>query len=199
MAKGTTATIRLEFGVEEKALLLDVSSLLYDFELLYDFLVLSNLEEYKEYRFSQYFWYRNGRPLKDFDRLRLVEIRKSSPLILGIGIGAFVLSQILVPLLTIFERISDRKLNRQKLELEVEKLALDVEAARRQRYLTLNPQNDYLIEEEENNLELDPEELERIRLRTLNSLIKRLESSPIKLNDVSITPTEDDKERDEGN
>ncbi len=198
MAEQTNVTIRLEFGVEEKALLLDVSSLLYDFELLYDFLVLSTLEEYKEYRFSQYFWYRNGRPLEDFDRLRLVEIRKSSPLILCIGIGAFVLSQILLPLFTIFERISDRKLNRQKLELEVEKLGLDVEAARRQRYLTLSPKNDYLIEEGETNLELDPEELERIRLRTLNSLIRRLERSSIKLNDVSVTPSEDKKEQDEG-
>ncbi len=117
MAEQTTVIIRLEFGVDEKALLLDITSLLYDFELLYDFLVLSNLEEYSGYRFTQYFWYRNGRPLEYEHRLKVATIVKQSPLTVLLPISAFVALKILPPLIEASEKIADWKPNREKVRI----------------------------------------------------------------------------------
>jgi hypothetical protein len=58
----------------------DVSGLLYDTVLLHDAVVLSS-EEY-DYEFSQYFYRRNGRPVREVDRLRLGQLHHESPLLL---------------------------------------------------------------------------------------------------------------------
>ncbi len=52
--------MRLVFEVQKKPYFLDVSSLFYDFELLYDLSFLLYAKDYYDYRFSQYFWYRRG-------------------------------------------------------------------------------------------------------------------------------------------
>ena len=206
MGNNEFVKIRLEFETKEWAYMLDVSSLLYDFELLHDFLVLSSIEDYSKYRFTQYFWYRDGRPLEDVDRLRVVRIVKHSPLVVEIIVGLYAACVILLPLITIIEKIADRKLNRHKLELEVEKLELDVESARNRRKLALAEQPKLLevIEEKpvivvkEAETELDATRLERKKLQTQNLLIKRLDRSPIKLKDMSVTTMEGGEEKDEG-
>jgi len=200
-----SVAIKLEFEVEKDVLLLDLTSLLYDFELLHDFLVLSILEDYSKYRFAQYFWYRYGRPLEDIDKLRVVEIVKRSPMTIVIAVGGYVASQILLPLLTVTEKISNWKLNRRKLELEVEKLQLDVESARMDRYLSLHAQRVFEVVEEKGQVELerakvelDKAQLEREKLRTQVSILKRLEKNPIRLIDMSLMVMESEDKKGEG-
>lgn len=48
--------MRLVFEDQKKPYFLDVSSLFYDFELLYDLSFLLYAKDYYDYRFSQYFW-----------------------------------------------------------------------------------------------------------------------------------------------
>jgi len=82
--------LRLFFHEEEKPFLLDVSSLFYDFELLYDLSLMLCVEEYDSYRFSRAFWYRRGRPIKAEHKLRVAKIVKESPLTIELGIAGFV-------------------------------------------------------------------------------------------------------------
>lgn len=55
--------------------LLDVASFLYDLNLLYEFLRLSVDPVHQDFVFSQYAYYRNGRPLQDFERLHVASMR----------------------------------------------------------------------------------------------------------------------------
>ncbi len=101
----------------------DISSLLYDLELAHDLATLvANKEDYPNYRFGRFFWYRNGRPIKDSHRIRALQISKQSPLLLEVVIPSLAALWIL---LQIFEKVSNWELNREKLELEVRKLRLE--------------------------------------------------------------------------
>src|SRR5262245_20950649 len=124
-----TYLLTLEFSEPENLFLLDVTSLLYDIELAYDFCVLLTADEYKKYEFTQFFWFRNGRPLKREDRLRILRIVKQSPLLLEVIIPSLGALWIL---LQIFEKVRNWNIAREKLELEVEKLRREQETHREQ-------------------------------------------------------------------
>jgi hypothetical protein len=122
-----TYLLTLEFSEPENLFLLDVTSLLYDIELAYDFCVLLTADEYKEYEFTRFFWFRNARPLKGEHRLRLVRIVKQSPLLLDVivpSLGALWI------LLQIFEKVRNWNLAHEKLKLEVDKLRREQEKHR---------------------------------------------------------------------
>ena len=53
--------LKLVFSKENKPYLLDITSLLYDFELLHDFSLILWADDYLDYKFSN-FMYRNGSP-----------------------------------------------------------------------------------------------------------------------------------------
>lgn len=115
--------VKLTFMDDKKPYLLDISSLFYDFELLHDFCLIAYSDEYKYYKFNNYFWYRKGRPIKEEHRIKTLKIEKESPLTVEVIIGAIVgLSGALWALVQAIERISNWKFNREKLKLEVEKL-----------------------------------------------------------------------------
>ena len=169
--KNNHYVLQLRFVEDKYPLLLDVCSLMYDLVLAHDFGVILTEKEYSDYKFSQYFCYRQGRPIKPYHRIRTSRIIKESPLALEVILGS--IGGIWV-LLQIIAKVQNWPLNRQKLKLEVEKL----QEEKQLRY---------------ENLELLAESREAVR-NELN-LIKRLNESPLMLEDIEIKIVElDDKE-----
>lgn len=162
------AKLRLIFAEEERPFLLDISSLLYDFELLHDLSLMLCAEEYIDYKFSRRFWYRNGRPIRRDHRLRAAKIVKESPLTIELILaGITVGSGALWVLLQAIEKIQNWGLNRERLRLQVEKLRMENEKLR---------------------LELEPKVHQREAQYILDSLTTRLDSIPMKLTDLVIVP-----------
>lgn len=155
-------SLKLQFIENKYPLLLDISSLLYDLVLTHDFSVIITEKEYFNYEFSQYFWYRQGRPIKPYHRIRTAKIIKESPLVLEVIIAS--LGGIWV-LLQIIDKVQNWPLNREKLKLEVEKLRCEQQILR----------NELLIKHE--NLELLAES--RRAMREVKNLIERLNRSPL--------------------
>jgi hypothetical protein len=123
MTEGQYLRVRLS-GVEDAfPTLLDVSGFLYDFNLLYEFMRLSVDPAHHDFRFSQYAYYRNGRPLKDNERLHVESLRMGSPIVLS-AVVAIVSEAIVVvgAVVGIVERVQNASLNKRKLRAEVEKL-----------------------------------------------------------------------------
>ena len=162
--------LRLVFSEKEKPYLLDISSLLYDFELLHDFSLILSAEEYYDYKFSRYFWYRKGRPIKAHHKIRAARIIKESPLTIELvlaGVGALWL------LLQAMEKIHNWRLNREKRRWEVEKLRIETK-----------------IKE----MELEQKVQERQASGILYPLIDRFERNPISLVDMDIEIIESDED-----
>jgi hypothetical protein len=123
-------------GEEEKLpLLLDVTSFLYDFNLLYEFARLGVDPQYADYTFNtQYSWTRKNRPLAEIDRLRLVQLRQESPILLVVIVTAApAAATTLWVLLQSIEKISNWRINREILKLQRDKLKKEVEASDRVR------------------------------------------------------------------
>jgi len=114
--------LSLEFSEEEFPPLLDISSLFYDLELAHDFGALISDREYQNYNFDRFFWYRNGRPVPQWNRIKTARISKASPLILEVVVPSLGALWILIQ---IIEKVADRPLLREKLEREVAKLRAD--------------------------------------------------------------------------
>ena len=159
----------LIFSEEKEPFLLDVTSLLYDFELMHDLVLLVYSKEYSEYVFTNRFYYRTGRPLEKQHRLRAVKIVKKSPLIIEVSMAVGALWAFIQAI----EKISNWKINKEKLRLEVEKLKLDIYKEKR---------------------ELEKELLEREVQLYYDNMKKRLEDNPIKLIDISIEKPEDERD-----
>ncbi len=166
--------LRLEFEDEKSPYLLDISSLLYDFELLHDFTILVSAEEYSSYRFSQYFWYRKGRPLRDEQKLRALKIVKESPLTIELGLSILAISSGAIwILIQAVEKIANFKLNREKLKAEIEKLHLETKILR--------------YNEQEARIEMERRLYERKASEVLDTLLKRMQANPIKLRDIDLS------------
>lgn len=166
---------------DKKPYLLDITSLLYDFELLHDLSLILWVDDYSDYKFSIFFMYRNGRPIKAHHRIRAVRIIKESPLIIEIEVAEIAaLTGALVSLLFIIEKIQNWRLNREKLRHEVEKIKLEAEKLR--------------LEIEKLNIELEQKLRERHASDILNSLLRRLGSNPIKLEDIEVDIEKSDKD-----
>jgi len=152
--------LKMKFKESDSTSLLDLSSFFYYFNLLYDFSVIISLYRYKNYKFSQFFWYRKGRPIWKEHQLFLKEIQHKFPLevvvIIGV-IGAFW------ALVQAIEKIYNWKINREKLELEVKNLKLDYDQkymVNQKKYVEL----DYIIEKRE-------------AMKTFSKILTRLERS----------------------
>jgi hypothetical protein len=157
----------------EKISVLDLSSSLYDLTLLYDCIALAAIPEYREYNFHRFFWFRNGRPVKDEHRLYLEKINQNSPLSLEVIIP-LAASSFGVPWLIIqaAEKIKNWGLNRKKLELEVEKLELENDQKR--------------LANLEKKIQLDSILTERGALQTFNRVIARLENDKLIATDLEV-------------
>jgi len=165
--------IRLVFSEGKRPYLLDISSLLYDFEMLHDFSLLLCIEDYSYYRFPPFFWYRKGRPIKVNHKLRAARIIKESPLTVELILsGVILLSGAFWALVQAIEKISNWKLNKEKTRLEIEKLKKELRKA------------DLVIEKV--RIELDQKVQEREAFSIHQSLIRRLEGNPINLVDMEL-------------
>jgi hypothetical protein len=104
--------------------LIDVSSFLYDFNLLYEVARLATDEAYQDYAFSSpQVYYRFGRPLRDEDKLRIERLRHESPIaLITVLVAAYAAIPAIWGLVQIMEKIVNFPLNRRKLRAEVEKL-----------------------------------------------------------------------------
>ena len=173
MAEERYIHVRLTFEEEEAPYLLDITSLLYDLELLYDLWVLAIADDYADYRFTRNFWYRAGRPLRKEHRLRPGVVSRRSPLLL----------EILVPLipgiplavyqtLKIMDKVRDWGPSRERRQLELEKLR------RETRILA--------IEEERAWQEFEQAVLERGAAGYQERLVRRLKRSPLALEDIQV-------------
>jgi len=163
--------VKLTFTSIEKPYLLDISSPFFDFELLHDFFLIVYADDYKYYKFNNYFWYRKGRPIKDEHRIKAIRIVKESPLTVELIMSTIVgLSGAFWAIVQAIEKINNWRLNREKLKLEVEKLKNKIK----------------FYEEEKAKIEFEQKLLEREAWNIFDSLLRRLEANALKLKDMEI-------------
>jgi hypothetical protein len=191
----------LTFDTRSEPLLIDISSLLYDYELFYDYHVLTLVEEYRGYTFSQYFWYRSGRPIDYQDKLQIRYIRYGSPLTLIIAVVGWVAVKVVEPMVRISGEIADWPVNRRKAQAEaivaelkaIEK-SVDIEykELRNRRIELLLERSRYQTEEERLKLKGLKE---KQKVDTLKRLEHRLSENKYRLVELS-TEIEDIKSTD---
>ena len=169
-----TYLLTLEFSEEENPFLLDITSLLCNIALAYDFCVLLTEDEYRGYKFTQFFWYRKGRPLKNVHRLRIARLVKQSPLLVEVIIPSLGALWVLLQLI---EKVRTWNLSHEKLQLEVEKLRREREQDREQIRELYAKQLSQLAEERDANI-------------IEETLTKRLSDSPLKLTRLEVKRTE---------
>lgn len=170
-------------GDEAKVTIETLSSFLYDLNLLNDCLALALIDQYSDYNFSQFFYYRKGRPLKKEHKLYLNKINHNSPLGLEVIIP-LAASAAGIPWLILqsAQKVRNWKLERRKLEIEVQKAELD-----------LNEKKAKLVNEQ---LDIEEKLLKREALQTYNNILKRIESHPFFAVDVEIEMIEPDYNND---
>lgn len=110
-------------GQEGHPAIQEVSSFIYDFNLVYEISRIASDPNYRRYKFSRFIWNRNGRHLKDSDRLHVVSLELGSPFLLETAVVLVGGSIAAVwGLVQISERIADWPVNREKNRPELEKL-----------------------------------------------------------------------------
>ncbi len=104
------------------------STFLYDFNLLYEFSRVVVDPRYSSYKFTRFSSYRNDRRLEEIDKLKIVALRQESPLALIAALAALTSAAAGALWATVqtIERISNRGLNREILELTRQKLLQDL-------------------------------------------------------------------------
>jgi hypothetical protein len=110
-------------------LLLDISSFLYDFNLLYEFMRIKMDDRYSGYTFSFHSWNRKNRRLREEDRLRVVHLRHESPIeLVTFAFGTSGAVAAVWGVLQIAEKIGNWPLNREILKLQRDKLRKELAA-----------------------------------------------------------------------
>lgn len=167
--------------------LLEVSSFLYDFNLLYEVSRLGTDPNYGDFRFSNFVFYRTGRPLRSRDRLHVQALRQESPLLL-IAVLAAAPSAVgaLWGLVQIVEKVANAPLNRRKLRAEVEKLERENREAKERG----KPSGETIW---------DPEQMRQIlRIREAESFYDnvagRLERSSVRISELDIEVVRESEE-----
>ncbi len=108
----------------------DISSFLYDFNLLYEFSRLVIDPKYGRYRFSSRSVYRNARRVLPDDQLEIDSLRIESPILLTTIVVASSAAAAAVWAFTqSFERIANFRVNRDILKLQRDKLRKELQAA----------------------------------------------------------------------
>ena len=175
--EGQYLRLRITGDEEPFPTLLDISSFLYDVNLLYEFLRLSLDPGHGEFTFSQYAFYRRGRPLREVEQLHIQSLQLGSPIaILAVlaDIGAAVAA--LGGLVAIVQNVYNAPLNRRKLAAEVEKLERENRPASREELVKAF------------------EDLEGLRRRLaareseqlIQGIERRLETSAVRIKDIDI-------------
>jgi hypothetical protein len=180
---GARYILKMRFLEESYPDLLDISSLLYDLELSHDYGVLLSEKLHWDYQFSRFFWYRKGRPIEAYNRVKAAKITKASPLELTLVIASV---GALWVLLQIIEKVANWPLNRKKLRLETEKLELEVAEKR-----SANLHHAIMVTREQRESREGAAVVER-------QLVQRLAKSNLALLDIEVELFEENPE-DHGN
>ncbi len=172
------SVIQLRLTGDEASIptLFELTNFFYDFNLVYEIGRLATDPKYEGKSFSRHALYRNGRPLEDQDRLLVRHLRQESPLALVAeiaGIASLGVGAVWVVVQTI-EKISNWRLNREKLKEELKKLRRENEAANAPVVI---------MEEEQATVRLR----QKHAVRLLDNIDKRLAGSAIKVRDLDIT------------
>ena len=121
--------LRLTLKAEPKGsvTLLEMTSFLYDFNLLYEVSRLAVDPKYEAFHFSPAAYYRQGRPLRTSDRLRVRRVVYGSPLevvavVEAVGVAAVAVATAVWLVVQAVEKIANFRLNRKKLKEELAKL-----------------------------------------------------------------------------
>jgi hypothetical protein len=168
--------IRLTGNEQSLPSLLDVSSFLYDFNLLYEIGRLATDPRYFDFRFSSNLFYRRGRPLDERDRLYVQSLSHGSPIEMVLVVTAVgtVLGGIWA-IVQIAEKVANAPLNRRKLMAEVEKLERENREAKSSPDLSPRNEEDFA---------------QMLRIREAEHFYKnvsgRLEQSSIRIKEVEI-------------
>jgi hypothetical protein len=157
-------------GKENHPALQEVSNFIYDVNLVYEISRMATDPRYERYKFSRFIWNRNGRHLRDADRLHVTSLRLGSPFLLETGIllvGGAIGGAIggAWGLLQMAEKIADWKPDREIKRLELEKM-------RRESQLATQPE------------ELPKMLKDRGALEYYERSVKRLSENEIKITDV---------------
>ncbi|MBZ0328268.1 MAG: hypothetical protein K8F54_11725 [Altibacter sp.] len=168
---------------QDKVTIETLSSFLYDLNLLNDLLVLSTIEDYENYNFSQFFYYRKGRPLKREHKLYLHSINHNSPLSLEVIIP-LAASAAGIPWLIFqsVQKIQNWNLEKRKLKAETEKAEFDAKEKR--------------IKVQNEQLDLEERLIKRDALDTWNNILKRISKKPFIADNIEITFLNRDKEEE---
>jgi hypothetical protein len=179
-------------GVETKpaTTLLATASFLYDFNLAYELCRLTTDQTYEGFRFTHYVLFRDGRPLRERDRLRVVRLEQASPMKLETKVA--IVSGTLLAVAAAVEiatKVADWPYDRHRArnesirsDYELEKSQLEVRKLKRE------------LGEVEPAKELDPQRLQIVIPQIIDGpagdyvrqVGKRLERSPIRIEDVEI-------------
>src|SRR4051794_364501 len=113
---GYLIQIRLRGDEVETPLLSETSNFLYDFNVAYELARLATDPRHRDFIFTPYAFFRNGRPLRREARLEIVRLREESPLDLLVQVAAVNGALTAVWLLVqIIEKAFNLRLNRKKL------------------------------------------------------------------------------------
>jgi hypothetical protein len=178
-----SVVLRIRATAEKAPDISDVGLFLYDLDSLYEIVRLAFDPAYKAYRFTRFSLYRNGRPLEPRDKMIVHRLRLASPLEVTatIAAGAAAAASVAAALwafIQTVEKIYNIRLQREKLELEVERL----------RHQTVQARLPLDLPEASS----DPEKVLKRRAATepLETLSKRLAASPLRVIDVEIEVTD---------
>ncbi len=155
-----------------------ISSFLYDFNLLYEFSRVIVDPKYSSYRFSRYSGFRNQKRVGEDDKLKLDLLSQGSPLELIALVTAIpAAAAALWALIQTAEKIRNWPLNREILELTRDKLLRDLQA----------PANMDLPAYDRNPTQF--RQMVRLREAEENfSLVEnRLKQSPLSVRELSVT------------
>jgi hypothetical protein len=103
--------------------LVEISSFLYDFNLLYEFSRMVVDPEYQGYKFSRYSGYRNAKRVSPDDQLEIESLRVESPIaLIAVAVAVPAAAAALWAVVQTIEKIANFGVNRDILKLQRENL-----------------------------------------------------------------------------
>ncbi len=156
----------------------DISSFLYDFNLLYEFSRVVVDPAYEGYRFSRYSGYRNAKRVSLDDRLEIESLRIGSPIWLIMIVAAAPAAAMTLWVMTqTFDKIANFRLNREILKLQRDKLKRELWAAPGNAPAEL-PESEVSFREQLHAREAD---------YYFGRVEQHLQESPVRIKEIDIT------------
>jgi hypothetical protein len=158
--------------------LIDVSSFLYDFNLLYEFSRIVVDPQYALYKFSSFSGYRNAKRVHPEDRLEVQSLSIESPFeLITLVAAAPAAAMTLWVLAQTFEKVVNFPLNREILKLQRDKLRKELQSTSDNKSVEMPESDDQFLEQ------LHIREVDRHFAR----IEQRLHGSPVHVKEIEVT------------